>query len=328
MPKAESERTLRRTCDTKASIPASRRLLDDLQELNFSHLLYFWTVARDGSIAGACERLQLSQPTVSMQVRKLESMLGHHLFDRSGRNLVLTEIGRTVYDYADDLFAIGREMLGALRGIPGKHSGRLQVGIPTFLPKLITYRLLEPVLKMPDQVQLVCHEAPLEELIGGLAKHKFDAILSDRQIPAAGAARCFNHPLGECDIALCGSADLARHCRNGFPDSLADAPFLLPTTTSEIRRALDRWFDDVPWSPRIVAEFDDHALMKEFGGGGAGVFPVPGAVVTEVIRQYGVELLGRLPQVRARYFAVTTERKLTHPAIKLIAETARLGVLS
>jgi LysR family transcriptional activator of nhaA len=325
MPPADSDFGARRLV---APTPAaSTRILDDLQQLNFSHLLYFWTVARDGSIAGACERLHLSQPTVSMQIRKLESTLGHRLFERSGRTLVLTEIGRTVYEYADDVFALGRELLGTLRGLPGKHSGRLQVGIPTFLPKLITYRLLQPVLKIPEAVQLVCHEAELNELIGGLARHKFDAILTDRQITSAGAARSFNHPLGECEIAVCGAPELAERYAPGFPDSLADAPFLLPTTASEIRRALDRWFDGLPWSPRVVAEFDDNALMKEFGGGGGGVFPMPATVLPEVTRQYGVLPIGRLPQIRIRYYVVTTERKLTHPAIQLIVDTARSGVL-
>lgn len=305
----------------------SRHLLENLQELNFSHLLYFWTVARDGSIASACEKLHVSQPTVSMQVRKLERTLGHRLFDRSGRNLVLTDVGRTVFDYADEMFSLGRELLGTLRGLPGKRSARLHVGIPTFLPELITYRLLEPVLKIPENVRLVCHEGDLNELVAGLERHRFDAILTDRPIQATTSVRTFNHPLGECGVALCGVSTLAQRAREGFPGSLEGIPLLLPTAVSDLRYEIDRWFDTLPFSPRIVGEFDDSTLMREFAGGGNGLFPVPMAVLPEILKRYGVEFVAQLPNLRSHYFVVTTERKLTHPAIVLIAQTARGCVL-
>lgn len=301
-------------------------LFENLQELNFSHLLYFWAVARDGSIANACERLQLRQPTISMQIRKLERALGHRLFDRSGRNLVLTDVGRTVFDYADEMFSLGRELLGTLRGLPGKRTGRLHVGIPTFLPKSITYRLLQPILEMPQSIQLVCHEAELGELVNGLARHKYDAILSDRPIYATMGARCFNHLLGESEIALCGAPLLAAQYRQNFPDSLDGCPMLLPSASTEMRRMLDRWFDERSFNPRVIAEFDDMALMKEFGGGGGGVFPVPSAMLADLERQYGVELVGHLDDVRVRYYVVTTERKLTHPATVVIAQSAKRGL--
>ena len=202
------------------------QLFEILQQLNFSHLLYFWAVARDGSIASACERLQISQPTISMQIRKLERALGHRLFDRSGRNLALTNVGRTVFDYADEMFSIGREMLGTLRGMPGKRSGRFHVGIPTSLPKLITHRLLAPILEMPQQIQLICHEADINELVTGLTRHKYDTILTDTPIPPTLGVRTYNHLLGECDIAFCASPELAAKYREGFPQSLADCPVL------------------------------------------------------------------------------------------------------
>lgn len=302
---------------------AGSRLLDNLQELNYLHLLYFWTVARDGSIAGACGRLQISQPTISMQIRKLEKSLGHRLFDRSGRGLVLTEIGRTVYEYADEMFSLGRELLGTLRGLPGKSSGRLHVGLPTFLPKLITYRLLEPVLRLPQDVQLVCHEDDLSELVSGLARHRFDAILSDTPIYSAAAVRTFSHPLGECEIVICGAPELAAKYRRRFPDSLDGAPLLLPTPASDMRRSLDRWFDGLPFNPRVVAEFDGNELMKEFGGHGSGLFPLPSIVFDEVQRQHGIEMVGRVPNLRLKYYVVTTERKIKHPATVGIVQTAK-----
>jgi LysR family transcriptional activator of nhaA len=262
-----------------------------------------------------------------MQIRKLEKTLGHRLFERSGRTLALTELGRTVFDYADEIFSLGRELLGALRGFPGKRSGRLHVGIPTFLPKLITYRLMEPVLHLPQDVQLICHEADLGELVAGLSRHRFDVILTDAPIHSPGLGRLFNHPLGDCDLAFCGVDALAARYREGFPESLDGAPVLLPTTATEMRRMLDRWLDEQPFNPRIVGEFDDIALMKEFGGGGAGLFPMPSAVLPEVKRQYGVDLVARIPTVRVRYYAVTSERKLTHPAAVTIAQQAKNGLL-
>jgi len=314
--------------DTSQIAKVPPRFLEDLGELNFTHLLYFWTVARDGSIARACDRLQLSQPTISMQIRKLEKSLGQRLFDRSGRSLTLTEVGRTVYDYADEIFSLGREMLGTMRGLPGNRSGRLHVGMPAFLPKLVAYRLLDPVLHSPAKVQLFCHEAEMSELVSGLMRHKYDVILTDTQIHATMGVRTFSHPLGECEIAICGVPMVAKKYSDRFPESLDGAPFVLPTVASDMRRTLDRWFDHRSYRPSVIGEFDDSALLKEFGGGGEGLFPIPSAVLADVQRQYGVELVGRLPGVRVRYFAVTTERKLVHPATVIIAQTAKSGLLS
>lgn len=308
------------------ALPA-KQLLDTLQELNFLHLLYFWSVARDGSIVGACERLNVSQPTISTQIRKLEKSLGHNLFDRSGRSLALTEIGLTVFEYADEIFSLGSEMLGTLRGLPGKRSGRLHVGVPNYLPKLITYRLLQPVLDMPQRVQLVCHEAELTELIDGLANHRFDVILTDTPVNAP-SVRVFSHPLGKCGVAVCGVSTLAARFRKRFPESLDGAPFVLPTAVTEMRRSIDRWFDKQGYSARVIAECDDSALMKEFATGGIGLTTIPIAVFTEVERQYRFELVGRLPGVSVRYFVVTSERKLIHPATRVIDHTAKSGLLN
>jgi LysR family transcriptional regulator, transcriptional activator of nhaA len=305
-----------------------RTMTERLQDLNFLHLFYFWMVVRHGSISTACERLHLTQPTISTQIRKLEKSLGHQLFDRSGRELQLTDVGKTVFDYADDMFAVGREMLGALRGLPTDRMLKLHVGTPMVMPKLITYRLLEPILRAPHAVQIVCREEPIDDLVTGLVRHQYDVILSDAPIPAHKRVRSFNHLLGDCGVAICGTRELAARYRRRFPESLDGAPVLLPTANTELRRLMDRWFDAEGHAPRIVAEFDDSAVLKEFGHAGVGLFPIPSAVLPEVKRQYQVELVGNLEGVRLPFYAITLERKLTHPAVMEISRAAKEGLLA
>lgn len=302
-------------------------MVENLQQLNYLHLFYFWNVAREGSMTAACERLHVTQPTISTQIRKLEQTLGLKLFDRVGRGLQLTKAGHTVFEYAEEIFSLGRALLGSLNGGAIGNSDKLVVGIPNILPKLITYRLLEPLLHGPQRIQLICHEASINELIADLAVHRYDVIISDLPIAPSVRVKSFNHPLGECAIAFCGVKKLADRYRRGFPDSLDGAPLLLPTTSTDLRRALDRWFDDRGIRPWLAAEFDDSALMKEFGKGGLGLFPIPAAVVQEVVEQYSVVHVGTVEAVRARYYAITTERKLKNPAVVAIVEGARHGLL-
>jgi LysR family transcriptional activator of nhaA len=303
-------------------------MTESLQDLNFLHLYYFWAAAREGGISAACERLQLSQPTISMQIRKLEKSLGHKLFQRTGRGLALTEMGQTVFDYADEIFAMGRELMGTLRGMPSGSSAKLMVGVPKAMPKMVAYRLLEPVLHLPEHVHIVCREGDFDQLLADMGRHRYDVIISDTPVRPDERVRTFNHALGESGVSICATAALATHFRRRFPKSLDGAPFLLPTAGTDMRRALDRWFDSQKITPRIVAEFDDSALLKEFGHAGAGLFPVPSAVLSEVKRQYSVELVGKLSSVRLKFYAITTERKLKHPAVVAISENARYGVLA
>jgi LysR family transcriptional activator of nhaA len=226
------------------------------------------------------------------------------------------------------MFAVGRELLGALRGLPSDRALRLHVGVPMVMPKLITYRLLQSVFCLPQTVHLICREAPLDALVADLMRHRQDIILSDAPIPAATRVKSYNHLLGDCGVAICGTRELAGRYRRRFPQSLEGAPLLLPTANTELRRSLDRWFDEQGYTPRIVAEFDDSALLKEFGHGGAGLFPVPAAVLGEVKRQYIVDLVGRLDEVRTRFYAITLQRKLIHPAIVAISQAARQGLLA
>lgn len=302
-------------------------MVENLQQLNYLHLFYFWNVVREGSMTAACERLHVTQPTISTQIRKLEQALGLKLFDRVGRGLQLTKAGHTIFEYAEEIFSLGQALLGSLNGGAVGNSAKLVVGIPNVLPKLITCRLLEPVLQGPQRIHLICHEASLNELIADLAVHRFDVIISDLPIAPTVRVKSFNHPLGESAIAFCGVKKLADRFRRGFPDSLDGAPLLLPTSSTDLRRSLDRWFEARGIRPWLAAEFDDSALMKEFGKGGLGLFPIPAAVVQEVVEQYSVAHVGTIEEVRARYYAITTERKLKNPAVVAIAEAARHGLL-
>jgi LysR family transcriptional regulator, transcriptional activator of nhaA len=298
-----------------------------LHDLNYHHLLYFWTVAHEGTVAAACARLNLTQPTISMQIRKLERSLGQQLFRRSGRTLVLTETGQTVYRYADEIFSLGRELTQALGGVVAGRPMRLVVGVPDAMPKLVTYRLLQPVLTMDEPVQLVCHEAKLEQLLADLAVHRYDVLLSDAPLGLDTRVKAFSHPLGDCGVAFCGTRALARKYRSKFPLSLGEAPLLLPTPNTELRRALDQWFDAQSLRPRIAGEFEDSALLKEFGHGGLGLFPVPAVVLSQVMKQYDVAQVGTLDAVRTRFYAISTQRRVRHPAVAAICAAARSSFL-
>ena len=291
--------------------------------LNYHHLLYFWVVAREGTIARACDQLHLTQPSISKQLHQLEHSVGEKLFQRVGRNLVLTETGQLVFRYADEIFSLGRELSEALEGKPSRERLRLLVGVADVVPKLIAYRVLEPALHLPEPVQLMCDERGLVELLTELAEHRLDLVLSDSPLPPTSATRAYNHLLGECGVCILGSSSLARKFRRGFPQSLDGAPFLLPTRKSMLRRSLDQWFDAQSIRPELLGEFDDSALLKVFGQAGVGLFPAPSAVEQETCRQYDVQLVGRLDAVRERFYAISVERKLKHPAVKAITAAAQ-----
>ncbi len=291
--------------------------------LNYHHLLYFWTVAREGSIVRACEQLHVAQPTISSQLRKLEKSLGSPLFKRVGRNLVLTETGQLVLRYADEIFSLGRELTDVLQGRPTGSPLRFLVGVADVLPKLIAYRLLRPALELPEPVQLTCDEGKLDDLLIELASHRLDIVLSDSPIGPTVNVRAFSHLLGECSVSVFGVAKLARKYRQGFPASLDGAPFLLPIGTTALRRSLDHWFESQKIRPRVVAEFEDSALLKVFAQQGLGLFVAPSVIEKETCRQYRVRPIGELPAVKERYYAISVERKLKHPAVVVISETAR-----
>ncbi len=294
-----------------------------MDSLNYHHLHYFWLVAREGSIARAATELELSRPTISTQIRQLEASMGRKLFERSGRNLVLTEFGQTIFHYADEIFSIGRELREVVRGDAGGRPERLVVGTPEVLPKLVTHQLLKPAFELSEPTQVVCHEGALDDLLAELAVHRLDVVLSDTPLGSTTHVRGFNHLLGECGVSFFAGPDLARKYRRRFPQSLNDAPVLVPMSRTSLRRELERWLDTEDIHPRIVGEFDDTALMKVFGQDGFGIFPAPSSIEKDVCTQYNVRLVGHVEAVRERYYAITVNRKLKHPAVVAICEAAR-----
>jgi len=265
-----------------------------MEWLNYHHLLYFWTVAREGTIARASEELRLAQPTISGQIRVLEDQLGEKLFQRSGRNLVLTDVGRLVYRYADDIFGLGRELMDTLKDRPTGRPLRFQVGVADEVSKVIAYRLLEPAMRLEQPVYMVCRDGAAERLLTDLATHSLDLVIADTPISPTIKVKAFSHPLGETSVTVFGTAKLATPRRKNFPKSLDGAPFLLPTIGKTLRRTLDQFFDQQSIRPRIIAELDDSALLTTFGQAGAGLFVAPTVLEKEVARQFGVVAVGRL----------------------------------
>jgi LysR family transcriptional regulator, transcriptional activator of nhaA len=294
-----------------------------MEWLNYHHLLYFWTVAREGSVARACKQLNLTQQTISGQIRALEDDLGEKLLVRSGRGLVLTDVGRTVYRYADEIFSLGRELMNTVKDRPTGRPVRLVVGVADVLPRLAAHRLLEPAFSLPEPVQLVCRDDKPERLLADLAMFELDVVLTDAPVSPSVRVRAFSHLLGECGVSFFGVAPLAAAHRKRCPRSLDGAPMLLPTDNTALRRSLEEWFDGQGIRPRIVGEFEDDALLRAFGQAGAGLFAAPSAVAKDVQRQCGVSLIGQAEEVRARFYAISVERKLRHPAVVAISETAR-----
>ena len=283
-------------------------------ELNYRHLHYFWVVAKEGGVSRAAGRLGMAAQTISSQLAVLERSLGHALFAPQGRGLALTETGRQALAYADQIFQLGEEMLSSLEEGSRDTLRRLTVGISDGLAKLIAWRLLSPALP----TRLSCFEGAFEELLADLALHKLDVVLTDRPAPAGGSLRVFSHALGESGVLLFGTPELVERHRAGFPESLAGAPLLLPTRNNAIRARLDQWFEARGLHPAIAGEFEDSALLMTFGGTGLVLFPAASAIAEEVARQFGAAPLGELTGVREQFFAISTERRISHPALEAI----------
>ncbi|MFO0868930.1 MAG: LysR family transcriptional regulator [Pirellulales bacterium] len=296
--------------------------------LNYHHLHYFWRVAREGSVSRAAEQLHLTQPTLTAQIRRLEKALGQKLFQKRGRLLVLTPEGEQVYRYADEIFGLGQQLIAAARGERSVSATRFAIGISDSLPKLTTYRLVEPAFTLQPPHQLYVRIDKTERLLAELAVYGLDVVIADVPMLPTLRVKAFNHLLGETTVTVFGVAALARSLQRNFPQSLDGAPMLLQTPNTAVRQSLDQWFAAKQMRPRIVGEVEDMTMLQTLAQHGHGAFIAPTVVRHEVCRRYHVQAIGELPQVRERFYAISVERKITHPAVRAIAEAARQRIFS
>jgi LysR family transcriptional activator of nhaA len=310
---------------TDLPFPAAHRLFETktMPGLNFKHLRYFWMVAKSGSIARASEQLHLTPQSISGQLSEFEDTLGVGLFRRAGRGLELTETGQRMLSYAEQIFSLGDELLVSLREDGLAQSMPFRVGIADSVPKMVAYRLVEPSLGGSEPIKLICREGRLNSLLGDMAVHRLDMVIADRPMPDNLNVRGYAHFLGESGVSIFAAKTLIRQTDGNFPASLGNKPFLLPGADVALHSRLLRWFESERLRPRIVGEFDDSALLMAFGQAGAGFFAAPTAIEDYIIRQYQVQVAGRIEVVREQIYAITNERKLTHPIISAICQFAQ-----
>ncbi len=297
-----------------------------MEWLNYHHLLYFWTVARTGSIANASKELLLAPPTISAQIKRLEATMGEKLFARPGRRLVLTEMGRVVFRYAEEIFGLGRELLDTLQDRPTGRPLRVQIGVADVLPKRIACLLIEPAFHLARQVRVICREDRGDRLLADLALNELDVVLADAPIGPGVKVQAYNHLLGECGVAFYGQPKLAAAHRGPFPYCLDRAPMLLPTNHNALRPELDEWFSASGIRPLVIGEFDDFSLLRTFAEAGLGFLPAPLVLDQEMRRRYRFQRMGRAEQVQAAFYAISVERRVKNPAVAAICERARQKV--
>jgi len=291
--------------------------------LNFHHLRYFWAVAHEGGLRLAAEKLHVSPPSISAQISELESSLGEKLFRRQGRANVLTDAGQVALRYADEIFSLGQEMTNAIKQRPSSEPIRLHVGVADALPKLVTNEILRPVFSMTQTTHVICREGKLDDLIAQLAAHRLDIVLADEPASSSHNVRAFNHKLGESNVTFCAAPALAKKLKPNFPQSLHDAPALLPAESTALRRSLEKWFQEINVRPLVVADFEDAALMKVVATEGKGFIALPSIVAKDAAARYDLMPIGTTDRCRDEFYAITAERRITHPAVSLITDGAR-----
>ncbi len=296
--------------------------------MNYKHLHYFWTVAHEGSIAKASEKLHITPQTISGQLSLLEQRIGNALFDKVGRGLQLTETGRLVLHYADEIFELGRELSDVLRGVPAVGPSEFIVGAASALPKTIVYKIIEPALHLPHDISLTSREGAVDTMLADLAIHKVDMVLSDTPVTNAISVKAYNHLLGESGLSCFAAARLAKTCRNNFPQSLHNTPVLLPTPQYAIRQLIDGWLHENDIHPVVFGQFDDSALMKSFGQAGTGIFFMSSTIEEEICSNFNVRVIGRIDEIKQKYYAISAERKVKHPAVAAICDSARSALFS
>ncbi|POD69436.1 transcriptional activator NhaR [Pseudomonas syringae group genomosp. 3] len=291
--------------------------------LNYRQLHYFWVVAKTGSIVRACEQLNLTAQTVSGQISLLEAALGVDLFQRVGRRLEMTEAGRLALPYAEQMFQLGDELESLLRSQPDEQQLLLRIGVADVVPKSIVYRLIAPTMELAEPIRITCREDKLERLLADLAIQRLDLVISDSPMPPHLDIKGYSQKLGECGVTFFATREVAERVGSDFPQCLHGAPLLIPGQETVVRGRLMRWFTEQKIQPRIIGEFDDSALMKAFGKSGSGIFVAPSVIADEVQSQYGVQVIGQTDAVTESFYAITVERKVRHPGVVAIAESAR-----
>jgi LysR family transcriptional activator of nhaA len=304
----------------------SERTWADVEFLNYHHLRYFWTVAKEGGLTRAAAKLRVSQPTISAQIQALEGVLGEKLFRRAGRNLALTDTGQQVLSYAEEIFSLGQDLLNSVKQRPTARPLRVNLGVADALPKLVTYRIIEPIFRLPQPVQVSCWETKVSDMLVELAAYRLDLVLADEPAPSGVTRNVFNHFLGECDVTFCAEPRLAARLRRGFPESLDGAPALLPMSDSGLRRSLEKWFHSMGVRPRLVGELEDPALVNVLALHGLGFIAVPTLVARETVERFGFRAVGRTRECQQQFYAITVERRLTHPAVVAITSSARAAL--
>jgi len=294
-----------------------------MEWLNYHHLYYFWVIAREGSLTKAAARLRLTHSTLSVQLRSLEEFLGGPLFERRARSLVPTPLGVAVAEYADDIFRTGAELVDMARGRTSPRRAVLRVGVVGAIPRTVVVRLLEPALAVEGFGPIFVREDRLDRLLEELAAGRIHLVLSDLPPPEGASHRVYGHLLGESDVLFYGAPPLARRHRRGFPASMNGAPVYLPSPGTSLRRLLERWFTEHDLRPRVEGEFDDAGTMRAFGLRGGGLFPVRAALKAEVEDTHAVERVGRAEGIRERYYAISVERRVRHPAMAALIDRAR-----
>ncbi len=291
--------------------------------LNYHHLRYFHAVAQEGSVRGASERLRTSQPSICAQVKQLEVALGEKLYRRSGRSIALTDFGRVIYGYAEEIFALGRELLTTAKRAPSSRAVSLQVGVVDSFPKLLSLEILRPAFSHAPRIQITCREGKLEDLIGQLGAHRLDALFADEPPPAGSHVKTFTHSIGSCGVTFCAAPRLAKTLSGRFPKNLDGAPMLLPTQNTALRRDLEKWFRSTGITPEVVGEFEDAALAKIVATDGIGVTVVPTRVIAEAIERYGFVPVGQTRECEIHLYVITAERRIEHPAVAMLAGEAK-----
>lgn len=291
--------------------------------MNYKHLHYFWMVAKEGSIAAAAERLNVTPHTISAQLSLLDDYFGCSLFTKVGRQLELTETGHMALSYASDIFSLGGELEERIRNLDKVRPLVFKVGVVDVVPKSITYHLLSPAMEDINNIRMICHEGDINELLAELALHRLDLVISESPIPPDVSINGYSHSLGTCGSSFMAHPDIAKKIGDDFPNNLNGAPMLLPNETTMVRRQLFQWFNKHKVHPRVVGEFDDSALIKAFAHAGKGVLVMPTPIIEEVEQQFGLVTIGETNEIINNYYAISIERKISHTAVEKITTAAK-----